>query len=117
MTAVITGSAGLIGAEAARFFANKGMDVIGIDNDMRAYFFGPSASTDWSRKKLETEVTLYHHEAIDIRDLDALQKIFRRYGNSINLILHTAAQPSHDWAARAPLTDFGVNAVGTLTLL
>lgn len=117
MAVVITGSAGLIGAEAARFFADKGMDVVGIDNDMRAYFFGPSASTDWSRKKLETEVTLYHHEAIDIRDLDALQKIFRRYGESIDLILHTAAQPSHDWAAREPLTDFGVNAVGTLNLL
>ena len=117
MAVVITGSAGLIGAEAARFFADKGMDVVGIDNDMRAYFFGPSASTDWSRKKLETEVKSYHHEEVDIRELDALEKIFRRYGNSIDLILHTAAQPSHDWAAREPLTDFGVNAVGTLNLL
>lgn len=117
MTVVITGSAGLIGAEAVRFFAAKGMDVVGIDNDMRAYFFGPSASTDWSRKRLETEVKGYQHEEADIRDLNALKGIFRRYGNSIDLILHTAAQPSHDWAAREPLTDFGVNAVGTLNLL
>ena len=117
MTVVITGSAGLIGSEAVRFFAAKGMDVIGIDNDMRAYFFGPTASTNWSRKRLEAEVKVYHHEEVDIRDLDALKKIFRRYGNSIDLILHTAAQPSHDWAAREPLTDFSVNAVGTLNLL
>ena len=117
MAVVITGSAGLIGAEAVRFFATKGMDVVGIDNDMRAYFFGPTASTDWSRKRLEAEVKAYHHEEADIRDLDALKKIFRRYGNSIDLILHTAAQPSHDWAAREPLTDFSINAVGTLNLL
>lgn len=117
MAVVITGSAGLIGAEAVRFFADKGMDIVGIDNDMRAYFFGPSASTDWSRKKLETEVKSYYHEEVDIRDLDALEKLFGRYGKSIDLILHTAAQPSHDWAAREPLTDFGVNAVGTLNLL
>ncbi|MCP4829015.1 MAG: NAD-dependent epimerase/dehydratase family protein [Proteobacteria bacterium] len=117
MVALVTGSAGLIGTEAARFFADKGMDVIGIDNDMRAYFFGTSASTDWSREQLQADLPGYHHESIDIRDIGALRTVFSRYGKDIELVLHTAAQPSHDWAAREPLTDFSVNATGTLNLL
>ncbi len=117
MVALVTGSAGLIGTEAARFFADKGMDVIGIDNDMRAYFFGTSASTDWSREQLQADLPGYHHESIDIRDIEALRTVFSRYGKDIELVLHTAAQPSHDWAAREPLTDFSVNATGTLNLL
>lgn len=117
MVALVTGSAGLIGAEATRFLANKGLDVIGIDNDMRAYFFGSEASTDWSRKRLEFEIPSYQHRNIDIRDFEALEKIFKDNSTSIELILHTAAQPSHDWAAKEPLTDFTVNANGTLNLL
>ena len=117
MVAIVTGSAGLIGAESSRFLADKGLDVFGIDNDMRAYFFGTSASTQWSKIQLEKEVRNYRHKDIDIRNYDGLKDIFRRLGSSIKLILHTAAQPSHDWAAQEPLTDFHVNANGTLNLL
>lgn len=116
--ALVTGSAGLIGAEAVRFLADKGMDVVGIDNDMRAYFFGSEASTAWSRKSLEAGLGgRYRHHAADIREMAALEPIFQRYGRDIALVLHTAAQPSHDWAAKEPLTDFAVNATGTLNLL
>lgn len=116
--ALVTGSAGLIGAEAVRFLAEKGLDVVGIDNDMRAYFFGAEASTDWSREQLETGLkSQYRHFTADIRELDALEQVFRKYGSDIALVLHTAAQPSHDWAAREPITDFTVNANGTLNLL
>lgn len=116
--ALVTGSAGLIGAEAVRFLAGKGLDVVGIDNDMRAYFFGAEASTDWSREQLETGLKRqYRHHTADIRALGALEPIFREYGADIALVLHTAAQPSHDWAAREPITDFTVNANGTLNLL
>ena len=115
--ALITGSAGLIGSEAVRYFAAKGLDVIGIDNDMRKYFFGPEASTEWMRKHLEATVPGYKHHGIDIRDQNGIFEIFRRCGRNISLIIHTAAQPSHDWAAGEPLTDFSVNATGTLNLL
>ena len=115
--AVITGSAGLIGSEAARFLAAKGLDVVGIDNDMRRKFFGDEASTSWSRQRLEREVRAYRHCEIDIRDFESVGKVFRQYGNDISLVVHCAAQPSHDWAARDPLTDFTVNANGTINLL
>ncbi|MCB0064274.1 MAG: NAD-dependent epimerase/dehydratase family protein [Caldilineaceae bacterium] len=115
--AVITGSAGLIGSEAVRFFAGLGMDVVGIDNDLRRYFFGESASTEWNRQRLEREVGRYTHHTLDIRDQEEVEQIFRHYGRDIALIIHTAAQPSHDWAAREPHTDFAVNATGTLNLL
>jgi CDP-paratose 2-epimerase len=115
--AIITGSAGLIGAEAARLFAANGLDIVGIDNDMRSYFFGDGASTAPSRERLEREVKGYTHVAADIRDLDTITDLFRRYGKAIAVVIHTAAQPSHDWAAREPLTDFTVNANGTLNLL
>ncbi len=115
--ALVTGSAGLIGAEAVRFFARQGLDTVGIDNDMRKYFFGDGASTAWSRKQLEREVTGYRHCDIDIRDRDAVDRVFKGLGRSIEVVIHTAAQPSHDWAAREPLTDFTVNANGTLNLL
>lgn len=115
--AIITGSAGLIGSEAVRFFAGLGMDVVGIDNDLRRYFFGESASTEWNRQRLEREVHRYTHHTLDIRDQGSVEQIFRRYGRNIALIIHTAAQPSHDWAAREPHTDFAVNATGTLNLL
>ncbi len=115
--ALITGSAGLIGSEAVRHFAAKGMRVVGIDNDMRKYFFGPDASTEWMRKHLEATIAEYEHHSVDIRDQNAIFGIFRRLGRDISLVIHTAAQPSHDWAAREPLTDFSVNATGTLNLL
>ena len=87
MVALVTGFTGLISAEAVRLFAAKGMDVIGVDNDMRAYSFGPDASTNWSRGQLEKQVRSYHHEHIDIRDLEGLKSIFQRYGQSIKSVL------------------------------
>jgi len=94
------------------------MDVVGIDNDMRAEFFGPEASTSWNRNRLELELRRHYvHHDIDIRDQDCLRSLFGKYQNSVELIIHTAAQPSHDWAARDPHTDFTVNANGTLNML
>lgn len=115
--AVVTGSAGLVGSETVRLLASQGLDVVGIDNDMRAYFFGSSASTAPNRTALQRGVPRYTHVELDIRNTDGINAIFRRYGGSIALVVHTAAQPSHDWAAREPLTDFSVNATGTLVLL
>ncbi len=115
--ALVTGSAGLIGSETCKKFHAEGLAIIGIDNDMRARFFGPEASTASTRKRLEEVLNNYTHAAIDIRDTDAVEKLFERYGSGIEVVVHTAAQPSHDWAAREPHTDFGVNAVGTLNLL
>ncbi|HEX9037175.1 MAG TPA: NAD-dependent epimerase/dehydratase family protein [Ktedonobacterales bacterium] len=116
--AVITGSGGLIGSEAAQFFCDLGFDVVGVDNDMRKLFFGEEASTARNRDRLlALNPTRYTHFDADIRDEEALQRIFRRYGKAIALVAHTAAQPSHDWAARAPVTDFTVNASGTLHVL
>jgi CDP-paratose 2-epimerase len=116
--AVITGSTGLIGAEAALHFGDSGLEVVGIDNDMRSVFFGPDASTAWSRSLLERSLgRRYRHEHVDVRDRDAILAIFARYGTAIELVVHAAAQPSHDWAAREPFTDFDINAVGTLNVL
>ena len=115
---IVSGSAGLIGSETVHFFAAQGFEIVGLDNNMRQTFFGPEASTEWNRKELERELgSRYHHHDVDIRNEAAVNEIFRRYGSAISLVVHTAAQPSHDWAARAPLTDFTVNANGTLTLL
>lgn len=116
--AIVTGSAGLIGSEATRHFAKKGLHVVGIDNNMRQEFFGSEASTQWQRAQLENELgSSYTHESIDIRETDAINKLFEKYQSDISLVVHTAAQPSHDWAARSPITDFTVNANGTLNLL
>src|SRR3954470_5135118 len=93
------------------------MHVVGVDNDMRKYFFGQEASTEWLRKHLEATIPDYQHFSIDIRDHAAILELFKRFGKEISLVIHTAAQPSHDWAAREPLTDFSVNATGTLNLL
>ncbi len=116
-TAVITGSAGLIGAEASRFFAAQGLRVLGIDNDMRREFFGEEASTQMSRQKLMSECPHYVHFDCDIRNMTDIEKIFSDYSSEISVIIHTAAQPSHDWAAKDPIKDFTVNANGTLNLL
>jgi CDP-paratose 2-epimerase len=115
--AIITGAGGLIGAEAAKFFSRKGLVVVGIDNDMRATFFGPDASTRWSWQQHQRDLPFYSHVEADIRDAGAVGQVFARYGGNISIVVHAAAQPSHDWAARDPLTDFGVNANGTLILL
>jgi CDP-paratose 2-epimerase len=115
--AIVTGAAGLIGAESVRHFAGLGLQVVGIDNDMRRYFFGEGASTDWSRRQLETRVKGYVHQSADIRDATAIERLFAQYGKDVKLIIHCASQPSHDWAAREPMTDFSVNATGTLVLL
>jgi CDP-paratose 2-epimerase len=115
---LITGSAGLIGSESVKFFANRGFTVVGIDNNMRQVFFGSEASTEWSRDRmLEDYGDRYIHHNIDIRNHEAISQIFQTYGQDISLIIHTAAQPSHDWSASDPYTDFTVNANGTLILL
>jgi CDP-paratose 2-epimerase len=116
--ALVTGSGGLIGSEAVRHFADLGLDVVGIDNDMRQEFFGPEASTAWNVDRLKQDLgSKYSHHGIDIRDREGLQKIFQSYGKDIAVVIHTAAQPSHDWAVRDPFTDFDVNATGTLNVL
>ncbi|MBA2377991.1 MAG: NAD-dependent epimerase/dehydratase family protein [Blastocatellia bacterium] len=114
---IVTGSGGLVGSEAVDFFAGKFDVVVGIDNDMRRYFFGDEASTDWNTRRLEQTYQNYKHHAADIRDLERLREIFAEYGSDVALIIHAAAQPSHDWAAKEPLTDFGVNATGTVNML
>jgi CDP-paratose 2-epimerase len=115
--AVVTGSAGLIGSETSKRFHAEGLEIVGVDNDMRAKFFGAEASTALTRTKLEKSLNNYRHEAVDIRDADGVNRVFAKLGSSVKVVVHTAAQPSHDWAAREPHTDFGVNAVGTLNLL
>ena len=118
MIALITGSSGLVGSEACQYFADQGLDVIGIDNDLRSHFFGAEASTLWNMQRISKHLgKRYTHHSIDIRDREALDTVFRRCGREIGLVIHTAAQPSHDWAARDPHTDFAVNATGTLNLL
>jgi CDP-paratose 2-epimerase len=115
--AVITGSGGLIGSEAVEHFVGRGYDVVGIENDMRASFFGAEASTSHVTERLVAAHTAFDSRDADIRDRDAVERIFREHAGQIELVVHTAAQPSHDWAASDPQTDFGVNANGTLNLL
>jgi len=113
--ALITGSAGLIGSESVRFFAEYGFNIIGIDNDMRKYFFGDEASTEWNNNLLKEKYKNYKHYAADIRNNEEIEKIFKEH--KFDIIIHAAAQPSHDWAAKEPFTDFTVNANGTLVML
>ncbi len=116
--AVVTGSCGLIGSEASLHFGGLGLTVVGIDNDMRRTFFGSEGSTAASRARLEEELgQAYRHADVDVRDRSALERIFSEHAGDIELVIHTAAQPSHDWAAREPFTDFDINAVGTLNVL
>src|ERR1043166_7379650 len=116
-TVVVTGAHGLVGSEAVAWFCERGHDVVGIDNDMRARFFGVDASTAWQGARLVSAYPKYRAVDADIRDLSAIERVFEDYSSSIDLVVHTAAQPSHDWAAREPFTDFTVNANGTLLLL
>src|SRR2546423_5960971 len=109
---IVSGAAGLIGSESVRHFAADGYRVIGIDNDMRRQFFGAEASTKKTRDDLLREVRNYEHHDLDIRDAERILALFKEQGNEIAAVIHTAAQPSHDWAARDPQTDFTVNANG-----
>jgi CDP-paratose 2-epimerase len=105
-TVIVTGAGGLIGSEAARHFARAGFDVVGIENDMRARFFGPDASTSPTTRQLIAELPEFRHEELDIRDADGIMRLFARTGSRLAAVIHAAAQPSHDWAASDPQTDF-----------
>jgi CDP-paratose 2-epimerase len=115
--AILTGSSGLIGSETAKFLHSQGMEVVGIDNNMREYFFGKDASTEWNTLSLQQSLKNFTHISADIRDQASIESVFRKWSKDISVVVHTAAQPSHDWAAKEPLTDFGVNANGTLVML
>jgi len=114
---LITGSCGLVGSESVKFFAAKGFDIVGIDNNSRSKFFGKDGNINWIRRNLIKSHKNYIHKNVDIRNYQALEKIFKKYKNSIKLIIHSAAQPSHDWAKKNPFVDFNINALGTLNLL
>src|SRR5579864_471795 len=116
-TIIVTGSAGLIGSETVKHFASDGARVVGIDNDMRAQFFGEEASTRCTRRDLIKKVRAYEHHDVDVRDERSVNDLFKKYVKNISAVVHSASQPSHDWAAREPQTDFTVNANGTLNLL
>lgn len=115
MLTLITGSSGLIGSEAVMFFDQLGFDVLGVDNNMRREFFGPKGDTTHNRQRLEQACRRFTHLTIDIRDREGIDRLMR--DNPIELIIHAAAQPSHDLAASRPFEDFEVNAMGTLNLL
>lgn len=112
---LVTGSSGLIGSEVVRYFDNLGFQIFGIDNNMRADFFGPKGDTRWNQEQLKTSCKNFNHIEIDIRDRKKVLELFRDI--KPDYIAHTAAQPSHDLAASRPFDDFDVNAVGTLNLL
>jgi CDP-paratose 2-epimerase len=115
--AIVTGSGGLIGSESVRHLVESGWDVVGLENDMRANFFGPEASTAHVTDELVERYDEFRSVDLDIRDTESVNRVFAERGPRIELVIHTAAQPSHDWAAKEPQTDFGVNANGTLNLL
>jgi CDP-paratose 2-epimerase len=117
-TAIVTGSGGLIGSESVQYFVEHGFDVVGLENDMRSSFFGPDASTrPVSERLADSYPDEFRWIELDIRDSEGVLKVFRDHARDLELVVHTAAQPSHDWAASDPQTDFGVNANGTLNLL
>ena len=115
--AIVTGSGGLIGSQAVKFLHDKGFKVIGIDNDMRSYFFGKDSSTIPNNEALLKDYPRYESHNLDIRDFEEMNALFKHHSDDIEIIVHTAAQPSHDWAANEPLTDFSINATGTINLL
>lgn len=116
-TAIVTGSGGLIGSQSVGTLIEAGWDVIGIENDMRARFFGHESSTRPVSENLATRYENFRNVDLDIRDAEGVSRVFAEIPGGPDLVIHTAAQPSHDWAARDPQTDFGVNALGTLNLL
>ena len=115
--ALITGSCGLVGSESSFFFSKKGFQIIGIDNNARKFFFGKDGDITWIKNKLKSSIKEYTHYNIDIRNYENLKKVFKRFGKQISVIIHCAAQPSHDWARSKPFIDFDINAKGTLNLL
>ena len=115
--ALITGSCGLVGSEASIYFAKKGFKILGIDNNTRKFFFGKDGDISWIKKKLKNQLNTYEHLNIDIRNLNSLKKVFSKYKKKIKVVIHAAAQPSHDWAKNKPFIDFDINAKGTLNLL
>ena len=115
--ALITGSCGLVGSESSSFFSKKGFKILGIDNNTRKFFFGKDGDISWVKKKLKNNLNNYHHSNVDIRNYLSLKKIFLKYKKNIKVIIHAAAQPSHDWAKNQPFIDFDINARGTLNLL
>ena len=115
--ALITGSCGLVGSESSIFFSKKGFKIIGIDNNYRKFFFGNDGDISWVKKKLKNSLKDYIHFNTDIRNYNNLKKIFKKYAKKIKLVIHAAAQPSHDWAKNKPFIDFDINAKGTLNLL
>ena len=112
---LVTGSSGLIGSEAVAYFDALGSNVLGVDNNMRAVFFGEDGDTSWNRKRLEFESKQFEHRDLDIRDREGVLRLFA--DRPVDLVVHCAAQPSHDLATRMPFEDFDVNAGGTLNLL
>jgi len=114
---IVTGSSGLIGSESAKFFSSKNFKIIGIDNNLRKFFFGKNGDTSWVKKKMTRELKNYSHFNYDITDKKNISKVFNKYSSDIKLIIHCAAQPSHDWAYKDPMLDFKTNAEGTLNLL
>jgi len=114
---LITGSSGLVGSESVNFFCEKGFDVIGIDNNLRKFFFGSEGSTLWVKNLLLKKNKNFKSLNIDIRNYNKLEKLFKKYKKKISLIIHCAAQPSHDYGKNFPIIDFNVNATGTLNLL
>ena len=115
--ALITGSCGLVGSESASFFAKKGFKIVGVDNNLRKFFFGKEGDVSWVKKKLKYNLKSYIHYNSDIRNFNSIEKIFKKYKKNISIIIHAAAQPSHDWAKNKAFIDFDVNARGTLNLL
>ena len=115
--ALITGSCGLVGSESAIFFSKKGFKIVGIDNNARKFFFGKDGDISWVKNKLKSNLENYSHFNTDIRNFKSLEKIYKRYKKNIKIIIHAAAQPSHDWAKNKPFVDFDINAKGTLNML
>jgi CDP-paratose 2-epimerase len=115
--AIITGSSGLVGSENVKFLTDKGFEVIGIDNNERKFFFGEDGDTTKIKNKNLRYSKFYRHFNIDITNYILLEKIFKKYKNRIELIIHAAAQPSHDWAKNNVIRDFTINAKGTLNML
>ena len=115
--ALITGSCGLVGSESAIFFSKKDFKIVGIDNNARKFFFGKDGDISWVKNKLKSNLENYSHFNTDIRNFKSLEKIFKRYKKNIKIIIHAAAQPSHDWAKNKPFVDFDINAKGTLNML